>query len=188
MSLKITGGLLKGRQLRFKHSENTRPTESIVRQAIFNICGQDLSGINFLDLFAGSGIMGFEALSRRADHCTFVEKDQSKAQQLKENAHLLGVYATATIIQADAVSYIAQATSQYQIVFIDASYDNYDEQGEFIHRLIDQLVSNVSKEGYIFIEERFSKIRLNQPYVFEALEHLSSRKYGNCLLHHYRKI
>lgn len=85
MSLKITGGDLKGRNLRSLPSCKARPTTSMLRQALFNILQNQIEGSLFLDLFAGSGIMGIEALSRGARGAVFVEKELKTAKKIVEN-------------------------------------------------------------------------------------------------------
>ena len=71
--------------------EGIRPTQNLTRKALFDLLGQDLTGLTFLDLFAGSGAVGLEALSRGAQKVTFVEKDERSGEVIRENLDLLGV-------------------------------------------------------------------------------------------------
>ena len=80
--MKITGGKYKNRKIHFR-SKRVRPTEAVVRQSVFNIIGNDLSGYRFFDLFTGSGIMGFEALSRNADKVIFNDIDRKNLSGIR---------------------------------------------------------------------------------------------------------
>src|SRR3989338_8645565 len=87
--MKIIAGQFKGRN--FFMPEGIRPTQNLTRKALFDLLGHDLTGLTFLDLFAGSGGVGLEALSRGAQKVTFVEKDENNSQLIRENLDLLGV-------------------------------------------------------------------------------------------------
>jgi 16S rRNA (guanine966-N2)-methyltransferase len=89
MSLRITGGHWKGRILKTPAGTSTRPTASILREAVFNILGDRVSDSLFLDLYAGSGIMGFEAASRGANKVILVEKSFKAWNIIRENIQLL---------------------------------------------------------------------------------------------------
>jgi len=88
--MKIGGGVFGGRVLKTPKGEQTRPTTGLVRAAVFNVC-QGIEGFRVLDLFAGSGAMGLEALSRGAAWVTFVEQHKQAAKCIRENVEMLGV-------------------------------------------------------------------------------------------------
>jgi 16S rRNA (guanine966-N2)-methyltransferase len=88
--MRITGGQAKGRRLESPKGIAIRPTSDRVREAIFNIIGQDLTGFNVLDLFAGTGSLGIEALSRGAFHALFVDNSQKSINLIKKNLALCG--------------------------------------------------------------------------------------------------
>src|SRR3974390_1383438 len=89
-TLRIIGGKYRSRQLRVPSRPGLRPTPDRVRETLFNWLGQDLSGLACLDLFAGSGALGFEAASRGAAHVTMVEKDRVALAELDRGRGLLG--------------------------------------------------------------------------------------------------
>ncbi len=95
--MRITGGTLRGRRVS-DPPRRVRPTTDRVREALFSILGQDLEGVTVLDAFAGSGLLGFEALSRGADHATFVEQDRATASRLRGQARALGVERTSRVV------------------------------------------------------------------------------------------
>jgi len=119
--LRIIGGTWRGRKLRFPASPAIRPTPDRVRETLFNWLGSSTQGASCLDLFAGSGALGLEALSRGAAELVFVEHDAAAAQALRA---LLGEWqaAHAVVAHADALSYLAQAARPFNIVFLDPPY------------------------------------------------------------------
>lgn len=129
--MKIIAGTYKGRN--FYMPEGIRPTQNLTRKALFDFLGQDLTGLTFLDLFAGSGGVGLEALSRGAQKVTFVEKDERSSELIRENLGLLGVpllgsnrQAVYEMVEADAFASIkrfAAGGRKFDIVFADPPYD-----------------------------------------------------------------
>lgn len=117
--IRITGGDLRGRNINSPSGKFTRPTGAKVRQALFNILGE-ISG-PVLDLYAGSGIVGFEALSRGASTVDFVEKDPRTAALIKNNAQLLKV--NATVHSASVSTWITAATpGHYDLIYADPPF------------------------------------------------------------------
>ena len=118
--MRIVGGTLGGRVLRAPPGQSTRPTSEKVREAIFNILG----GVDgpVLDVFAGSGALGIEAVSRGATHATFIEKDKKALEVLRANLAEMGV--DATVLAQDAVAAVARhrPPAPWQLVFVDPPY------------------------------------------------------------------
>jgi 16S rRNA (guanine966-N2)-methyltransferase len=120
--MRIVGGTLGGRVLRAPGGAATRPTSEKVREAIFNILGS-VEGAHVLDLFAGSGALGLEALSRGAAHATFVDAGKPALAAIRANLRELGLEDRAAVLAMDA----AQAAQKppavpWQIVFVDPPY------------------------------------------------------------------
>ena len=128
--MKIIAGQFKGRN--FFMPEGIRPTQNLTRKALFDLLGQDLTGLTFLDLFAGSGAVGLEALSRGAQKVTFVEKDERSGEVIRENLDLLGVpllgkdrQSIYEVVEADAFATIkrfAAGGRKFDIIFADPPY------------------------------------------------------------------
>jgi 16S rRNA (guanine966-N2)-methyltransferase len=119
--LRIIGGRWRGRKLRFPASAAIRPTPDRVRETLFNWLARASSGAQCLDLFAGSGALGLEALSRGAAHVTFVEQDAAAARELR--ARLAEWQAQdARVEQADALRYLERAARAFDIVFLDPPF------------------------------------------------------------------
>jgi 16S rRNA (guanine966-N2)-methyltransferase len=102
--LRIVAGELKGRRLRVPDAPGLRPTSDRVRQALFDILGQRLPGGRVLDAYAGSGALGFEALSRGAEEAVFLEAGRLAAEAIRENAGSLGVVERCRLVQGEAVA------------------------------------------------------------------------------------
>lgn len=119
--MRVVSGELRGRRIESPSGEATRPTTDKVREAVFNALGSTglLVDAVVLDLFAGTGAMGIEALSRGASHCVFVERDRRALDVLRRNIDSLGLGARAEIVAADAVSAAPRAAD---IVIADPPY------------------------------------------------------------------
>lgn len=120
--MRIVGGTLGGRVVRAPAGQTTRPTSEKVREAIFNILPA-VEDLRVLDLFAGSGAMGIEALSRGAAHVTFVDRDRRALDVLRGNLKELGLADRATILAQDALAAARRPPAvPWQLVFVDPPY------------------------------------------------------------------
>ena len=127
--MRITGGEFCGRILKVPKTDAVRPTQDRVREALFNIIQCEVPGADFLDLFAGSGAVGLEALSRGAKSATFVEQDRRHMAAMKENISALRV-TTANCVIADAYRWIASYSGPgFSIGFADPPYALGEERG-----------------------------------------------------------
>jgi 16S rRNA (guanine966-N2)-methyltransferase len=121
--VRIVGGSLRGRVLRAPGGAATRPTSEKVREAVFDILGS-VAGDHVLDLFAGSGALGIEALSRGAIHATFVDAARPAVAAIRNNLRELGLEDRATVVPSDAVASAArrQPNAPWRLVFVDPPY------------------------------------------------------------------
>lgn len=127
--MRVTGGEYCGRILKVPKTDAVRPTQDRVRQALFNIIQCEVPGSDFLDLFAGSGAVGIEALSRGAKSATFVEQDRRHMAVLKENLSTLRV-TTANCVIADVYRWIAAYSGPgFSVVYADPPYALGEEKG-----------------------------------------------------------
>lgn len=120
-SVRIIGGAWRRRLIHFPDIPGLRPTSDRVRETVFNWLGQTLHGQTCLDAYAGSGALGFEALSRGADRVTFIESDHRAFAALRDNAKLLGT-PNAVLIPGDALEFLARDTGFYDVVFLDPPF------------------------------------------------------------------
>lgn len=121
--LRIIAGLWRGRKLSFPDIEGLRPTGDRIRETLFNWLAPEIQGSRCLDLFAGSGALGVEALSRGAATSVMIERDSKAAAQLKANLEILNAEA-GRIINADALSLLQKRNPEapYHIIFIDPPF------------------------------------------------------------------
>lgn len=126
MTLRIIAGAFKGRLLKTPKGSSTRPTQGMLREAVFNMCQQEIPGSRFLDLYAGSGAMGLEALSRGATQAIFIEAHRMAAACIQENIKTLKMESQAKILSMDAsraVPLLTKQGAQFDIVYVDPPYD-----------------------------------------------------------------
>ncbi|MCV0424636.1 MAG: 16S rRNA (guanine(966)-N(2))-methyltransferase RsmD [Roseibium sp.] len=126
--MRIVSGRFKGAALATPKSQETRPTSDRLRETIFNILGHgldvDLDGARVLDLFAGTGALGFEAISRGARHCTFIEEGAEARGVIRRNMETLGLNGVSKIFRRDATRLGDAGTIEaFDLVFADPPYD-----------------------------------------------------------------
>ena len=181
--MRITGGLARGRILMSPKGVNIRPTSDKVREAIFNIIGQDLSGMRVLDLFAGTGSLGIESLSRGAANVVFVDGSAQSISLIKRNLALCGFRDCWTVIRRDLKRGFPGRESvrvkRYDLVFLDPPYGK---------GLLPVLLDGFSS-GYILSPGARVVAELSKgetlPDSFGNLEMLGSRIYGDTILNIY---
>lgn len=120
--VRITGGLLRGRKLQFAAAEGLRPTADSVRERLFNWLGQDLTGQTVLDLFAGSGALGFEAASRHARKVVMCEIRRDSARQLAHHAAEFGLQSVVHIQAGDGLAYLQHTSESFDTVLLDPPF------------------------------------------------------------------
>lgn len=184
MTLKILGGQFKGRLLKTPKGDRTRPTSALVRKAFFDIFRQEIEDARFLDLYAGSGAMGLEALSRGAASVTLVDTDGSAIQCITENIETLGLKQSTRVFRSDAfkaAKKLISANQQFDLIYLDPPYGTPLKE---LLELIDQ--SNlIRSKGLLIIEERSPSLAKSFP--FQTLTHLSERKFGDTLIEIFTK-
>jgi 16S rRNA (guanine966-N2)-methyltransferase len=144
--VRIIGGQWKGRKLRFPEHPGLRPTLGRVRETLFNWLAPHVAGAHCLDLYAGSGALGFEALSRGAAQVTFVERDRKTAAALRANVTLLE--AQAVVRQQDAARFLAGSTGRFDLILLDPPFD-MDPSRLPLSRLLEE---HLSPGGFLYLE------------------------------------
>jgi 16S rRNA (guanine(966)-N(2))-methyltransferase RsmD len=177
MTLRIIAGAFKGRLLKAPQAKTTRPTQGMLREAVFNICQTEVVSSRFLDLFAGSGAMALEALSRGASHVTLVEQNRQAAICIKENINILQVQSQATLIPTDAtraLTLLTKNSSKFDIVYIDPPYDTPFN--------LEPLIPLLAPHAIVFVEERHQPKKPHQPLHNPHLQLKDTRRFGIALL------
>lgn len=173
MGLKITAGSAKGRKLKGPKTAGIRPAAARVRESVFQILG-DLEGQRVLDLFAGTGSMGLEALSRGAAHVDFVDPNQAAVSLLFHNLKLTGFGERAHVLKKKAVPAIVGLAGKgtlYDLVFLDPPYDK-----GHIDATLKQLEKHplLAERGLLLCEHSPRE----RPTFLGGLEVVDERKYG----------
>src|SRR6267142_6647216 len=119
--VRIIGGQWRSRIVKFPPAAQLRPTPDRVRETLFNWLGQRVDGLSCLDLFAGSGALGFEALSRGASRVVMVDSDRAIAAALRDSARELGA-AGAEVVQRDALEFLGAGGEKFDLAFVDPPY------------------------------------------------------------------
>jgi 16S rRNA (guanine966-N2)-methyltransferase len=165
--VRVVAGEFKGRRLRMPRGAPTRPTADRVREALFSMLG-DVTGARVLDLYAGSGALGIEALSRGAATAVFVERDARAAAAIRANLDAVGV--EAEISGQDALAYLTRADGVFDLVFCDPPYDS----GPRIAGPLAERLPALLSEAALIVTESDKRNPLELPFPL-----LRERTYGD---------
>jgi 16S rRNA (guanine966-N2)-methyltransferase len=182
--IKIIAGEFRGRLLETPKGHSTRPTMSQTRACVFNICQQFLSECTFLDICAGSGSMGLEAISRGAARATFIERDREAIKAIRHNIQRLGVEEKSELLCQEALAALeslARRNQTFDICYFDPPYGL--ENRAILSFLGTQAIL---KEGAFFFMEESTQTTLDTSQL-EQLTLQSKRRIGNTLLYCFRQ-
>ena len=179
--MRVITGTAKGRQLKTPKGLSTRPTADRVKEGIFSIIQFEVEGRRVLDLFAGSGQLGIEALSRGAARAVFVDQGAEPIALIKENLQKTGLSDRATVVRSDYQSYLSGAREQFDIVFLDPPYaENFLE---IAIKSISEI--DILRQGGIIICEKPAEKDLGDD--FSGLIRQKEYRYGKTSVVLYRK-
>lgn len=120
--MRVITGSAKGRHMETLNGEDVRPTTERIKEAVFSIIQFQIEGRRFLDLFAGSGQMGIEALSRGAKEAVFVDSRRESVEIVKKNLQSTGLAAHAKVLSTDSIAYLSGRNENFDIAFLDPPY------------------------------------------------------------------
>ncbi len=184
--MRIEGGYWLGQVLQAPNSNSTRPTDGRTREMLFNSLGDFIVDARVLDLYAGSGAVGLEALSRGAAHCTFVELEHSAVRSLRANVKKLRCDGLTQIWAANARTApqkLADDGVQFDFIFADPPFAKIDEGGEIARRL-DALPNLLNNEG---VETRESEVE-NQHTEESETGEARAQSNGLIVVQHSRRV
>lgn len=144
--VRIIGGQWRSRLLHFPDSRQLRPTSDRVRETLFNWLGQDLTGKICLDLFAGSGALGFEAASRGASQVVLVEQNKKTVQSLRVSSEKLHA-SQARLVNMNAQAFLATDLGRYDVVFLDPPFES-----SLLSEILSRLPPRLANEGMVYVE------------------------------------
>jgi len=168
-TVRVIAGSRKGHRIEAPHGLATRPTSDRVRENVFNLVQGWVEDAVVLDLFAGSGAMGIEALSRGAERAVFVESQQQACRAIEHNLDKLRLTG-AEVSCRDVVRFVAAETRTYDLVFCDPPYDEYGTVEPALARYAPRLLA----EDALLVLETAAKTEPQLP-----LEQRTSRRYGS---------
>jgi 16S rRNA (guanine(966)-N(2))-methyltransferase RsmD len=182
--VRVIAGALKGRRLVTPRGHLTRPTADQVRIALMDTLMPHLPDSNVLDLFAGAGAVGIEALSRGAARATFVERDRRAAAALRQNLETLGLGAVARVLVMDverALPRLAAAGETFDVVFLDPPYET-----GLVPQTLEWLGDGrLTREGSLVVAQHFTK-RAPALAPLPALTRIRARRFGETTLTFFR--
>lgn len=149
--MRVIAGSARGRKLVTPHA-GVRPTSDRVKEALFNILSPYLVGSKVLDLFAGTGALGIEALSRGADLAIFVDRDANSQRAIVTNLERSGLFERATLLRMDAkraVAFLLSKKETFRFIFVDPPYDDIDKIGAELSRCSELL----AEDGWLILEQ-----------------------------------
>lgn len=190
----IISGRFRHKQLQTPKGGSTRPTSGFMRESLFNICQNFIEGARFLDIFAGSGAIGFEALSRSAAFSTFIDSNKEAVQCMEKNAAWLQVNAQCRILYGDVfkmLERLEKIQDKFDIIFADPPYNAPVHAGSSV-LISTQIVRFLDEHpllapgGKLFIEEEWKF----QPKITDLkhLQLIDSRRMGDSALQRYELI
>jgi 16S rRNA (guanine966-N2)-methyltransferase len=164
-TLRIIGGSLRGRRIEYSGDPRTRPMKDRVREAIFNLLGPGITGKHAIDLFAGTGALGFEAISRGAARATLIDRHFPTADLIRKNAASLGIAGRCEVVAADTFFWATQRMPSFMgpvAAFVSPPYGFYVERLEEMLSLIQAVLARAEAGGVLVVEadERFDFGRL----------------------------
>ncbi|MEI6227081.1 MAG: 16S rRNA (guanine(966)-N(2))-methyltransferase RsmD [Methylophilaceae bacterium] len=174
-TVRINAGEWRSRIIKFPDAIGLRPTPERVRQTVFNWLGQDLSGLSCLDLFAGTGVMGFEALSRGALTATLVEKSTPAYKALIENKQLLKAE-QASLRHQDALQFLSQNSQKFNLIFLDPPYHM-----QWLDKVLPQLLAHLLEDGLVYAESEFALDLSSE--MMQGWQIVKQSKAGNVFYH-----
>lgn len=144
--MRIIGGTHRRRWLEFPDADGLRPTPDRVRETLFNWLGQNMTGRRCLDLFAGSGALGFEAVSRGADEVVMVESNRQAFRALQENCKKLAS-SNAVLRCEDGPEYVRRDSGRYDVIFLDPPFHS-----DILPKLLPLLGDRLTEDGLVYVE------------------------------------
>ena len=177
MPIRVIAGSAKGRRLKMVPGDSTRPVMDRVKEALFSILGRQIVGAVVLDLFAGTGSVGIEALSRGADHVVFIDLDKMAIKTIHENLVLTKLDERATVRRTDGFAFLKQQPQKFDFIYVAPP-----QQHELWVRTLEALEANprwLTPGTVVIVQIDPSE---QKPVTFKYLQPYDERRYGKTLL------
>lgn len=185
--LRIIGGKARGRRIRSVSGATTRPITDKVREALFNIIGSDIQGASFLDLFAGTGSVGIEALSRGAEYVCFVELNRQPLAIIRENLKNTSLDEGAVVVHSDAFTFLVRPVS-HRFDYIYIAPPQYKEMWTRALQTVDKHIEWLSEDAWVIVQIHPIEYQaISEELPIKNLVEFDQRQYGSTLLVIYRR-
>ena len=178
--MRVITGTARGHKLLTPEGLDTRPTTDKVKEAVCSALQFDFPGAKVLDLFAGSGQMGIEALSRGASGAVFIDADPRALACIKQNVKACGFAERSAVLRSDAVSYLQRTTERFDIAFLDPPYRH-----DILPQILPLLAEKMQKNGIIVCEHE-PECKLSERILYFDLQ--KQKKYGKIIISIYRNL
>ena len=184
--MRIITGTARGTKLFTLPGETTRPTTEFAKEAIFNTLSSDIEGRNVLDLYAGSGQLGLETLSRGAKHCVFTDSSKEAIEIVRKNCEKTKLSDRAEIRCADAMRYVKSVAGRikFDLIFVDPPYEK---------KIIPSTLKTIAKcdilsdTGIIVCEDGYAGLTVREPQILENFELIKEASYGRLHIFYLKK-
>ena len=170
--IRVTTGSAKNKRLKTPAIEGFRAVQEVAKSSVFSILGEKVAGTMCLDLFAGSGNMGLEALSRGAEWCDFVDSNYLSCEVIKENIVNCGFIEKAEVIRNEAAKYVVNTEKTYDIILLDPFYDDTK------HKFLVSNLENILKKDGVIIFFHGDNLDLTTLIEGTGLNKMEERKFG----------
>ena len=179
--MRVITGSARGRNLAAPDGLHTRPTSDMTKGAVFSILQMSIENSDFLDLFAGSGQMGVEALSRGAKSAVFVDAREDACRLIRENLKRTKLESQGKAVRSDYLDYLKRTKEKFDIILLDPPYAEV-----FLENALKCITEiDILQSGGIIVAER--PVEKELPFEFEGYTRSRDYKYGKTLLTIYRK-
>ena len=179
--MRIISGIRRGHKLHEFGGYDIRPTTDRVKEAIFSMIAPYIGGATVLDMFAGSGALSFEMLSRGAAHAVLIDKDKRSVDVIKKNAVSLGFCDMCEIVTCSSFDYVKRCNEKFDVIFLDPPYNK-----GFITEALGAIAENgiLSDDGIIVLESDSTDFKDE----YDGLEMMKQKKYGRTYITIYRQV
>lgn len=167
--MRISGGFARGLTIKVPKISDIRPTQEVVRQAVFSMLGDQITDADVLDLYAGSGAYGLEALSRGAAHATFIDSHAESIKAIKSNLDVGRFWGKAEVEQNDSIRFLSESHHKFDLIFADPPYEYGVPRGLCFH------IAEALKDDGLVIFDHAKSVTLDK---VEELKVIESRSYG----------
>ena len=178
--MRIITGSAKGKKLVTLEGEATRPTSERIKEAVFSSIQFDIENRRVLDLFAGSGQLGIEALSRGAESAVFVDADKNAVKIIKENLAKTKLDSLASVAQTDSIAFLTMTDRVFDVAFLDPPYGN-----GLLQKALSKIGDNIAEGGIVICEHPFGEELEDE---IDGLVKQKEYKYSKVAVTLYRKV